>query len=192
MVGENEKALFWIKKSVEINQEAHWSSEWLHVRILEAKIKGEEFITSDFLLGTNFGTGAKPISSLSADSLNSLMRSISYQLNERVTFIKGENKIVAQLLFDLGNLFFLSYNLNYPFNDPIETYELAKKYGFDDPIIDKRIQAASERKPNKYLHQAKKKVVEAVQMNQPLIYTLIFGIIITTLIVIVINSIKKK
>lgn len=49
LLGQNEKALQWIKKSVEIDPNSHKNSEWIHVNILEAKIKGQEFVTTDFL-----------------------------------------------------------------------------------------------------------------------------------------------
>ncbi|MBB1193759.1 hypothetical protein DNC80_08775 [Flavobacterium sp. SOK18b] len=38
LIGENEKALKWINKSIKINPKAHKESEWLHSKILEAKI----------------------------------------------------------------------------------------------------------------------------------------------------------
>jgi hypothetical protein len=36
--GDDEKALEWIRKGIERNPNAHERSEWLHVRILEAKL----------------------------------------------------------------------------------------------------------------------------------------------------------
>ena len=40
MIGENEKALHWIKRAVAIDPASHDNSEWIHVNILEAKIHG--------------------------------------------------------------------------------------------------------------------------------------------------------
>lgn len=36
--GNDEKALEWIKKGIDLNPESHEGTEWLHVRILEAKL----------------------------------------------------------------------------------------------------------------------------------------------------------
>lgn len=58
-----------------------------------------------------------------------------YQLNERVSFIAPKDKIVAQLLFDLGNTAYLLGNYTNSLND----YKEAKKYGFTGQIIEPRI-----------------------------------------------------
>ena len=39
LIGQNENALKWIKKSVELDPKSHNGSEWIHIKILEAKIK---------------------------------------------------------------------------------------------------------------------------------------------------------
>ncbi len=135
LLGDNAEALKWIKKSVQINAASHDSSEWLHVKILEAKIKGDKFITSDFLLNTNFGTDSMPASSLKPAELIRLRKALFYQLNERVTFIHPQDKIVAELLFDLANVALLTGAHIYDVND---VYSMAKKYGYADPLWEKR------------------------------------------------------
>jgi len=99
LLGQNDNALKWINRAIVINPRSHRNSEWLHAKILEAKIKGEQCITSDFLLNTNFGTEPNPQSSLTNSELLNLREVLYYQLNERISFIKPEDKIVAQLLF---------------------------------------------------------------------------------------------
>jgi tetratricopeptide (TPR) repeat protein len=135
LLGENENALKWIKKSVEIDAKSHKGSEWIHIKILEAKLKGEQFITSDFLLNTNFGTEKLPKSSLISWELANLSEELYYQLNERISFVKPKDKIVAQLLFDLANANFLLGNFDVAKND----YEMAKEYGFENNLIEERI-----------------------------------------------------
>jgi hypothetical protein len=56
-----------------------------------------------------------------------------YQLNERVSFVKPKDKIVAQLLFDLGNISYLMREKE----EAAETYKLAKEYGFNKPVLKK-------------------------------------------------------
>ena len=46
--GENEKALNWIQKAMRLHPESHEGTEWLHVKILQAKIAGRS--TTDTLL----------------------------------------------------------------------------------------------------------------------------------------------
>lgn len=134
LMGQNENALRWIKKAVEIDPHSHLGSEWLHVKILEAKIKGDEFITSDFLIGSNFGILAWPHSNLSNPELLRLRDALYYQLNERVSFIQPQDKIVASLLFDLANVAVLTGARH----DALTIYEKAKEYGFADPLLELR------------------------------------------------------
>lgn len=42
LLGQNDSALYWIKRAVQIDPTSHYGSEWLHVKILEAKIEGNE------------------------------------------------------------------------------------------------------------------------------------------------------
>lgn len=137
--GDNANALKWIKKAVAIDPRSHNSSEWIHVKILEAKIKGEQFYTSDFLLKTNFGSSSLPRSDMKEADLEKLADALYYQLNERVSFIEPKEKIVAQLFFDLGNAAFLLTD----YSDAAADYEMAKMYGFSGPIIDERLKIAN-------------------------------------------------
>jgi tetratricopeptide (TPR) repeat protein len=138
LLGDNENALKWIKRAVEIDPTSHKNSEWLHVKILEAKINGEQSINSDFLLNTNFGTDPTPTSSLSKNELLKLRDSLYYQLNERVSFIKPKDKIVAALMFDLANVAFLTNARQ----EALKIYATAKDYGFSDTILQARVDNA--------------------------------------------------
>ena len=138
LAGENEKALRWIKRAVEIDSTSHFNSEWIHVNILEAKIKGEEYYTTSFLLNTDFGDYKVPTSSKNSKELKALSEALYFQLNERMSFVQPKEKIVAQLLFDLGNLAFLTGN----YHDAVADYEIAKTYGFKGTLIADRLKAA--------------------------------------------------
>ncbi len=136
LIGQNENALKWIKKSVELEPKSHHNSEWIHIKILEAKIKGEQFYTTKFLLKTEFGKDTLPKSKLTTKQLQDLSIALYYQLNERISFVKPKEKIVAQLLFDLGNVSFLLEN----YKDALAIYEQAKRYGYKDKLIVQRIE----------------------------------------------------
>lgn len=135
LLGDNKNALTWIRKSVQLNAASHDSSEWLHVRILEAKLAGSAAVNSDFILHANFGRDSMPVSELSKTELLRLRKALFNQLNERLTFTHPEDKIVAQLLFDLGNISLLTGANIYDVND---IYSMAKKYGYSGPLWSKR------------------------------------------------------
>ncbi|WP_051890396.1 tetratricopeptide repeat protein [Chryseobacterium vrystaatense] len=139
LMGNNIEALKWIEKSIKINPGSHFSSEWIHANILKAKIKGGETYSSEALIQTDFGSKRNPETNLSKEELYKLRKSLFYQLNERISFVNPEDKIVAQLLFDLGNVAFLMKFKNEALGD----YEKAVIYGFNDPIIKQRIASLS-------------------------------------------------
>ena len=136
LIGQNENALKWINRSIEIDPASHHNSEWIHAKILEAKIHGEQFYTTKYLLQTDFGTGILPTSKLKKEELQALHQALYFQLNERISLIKPKDKIVAQLLFDLGNIAFLLG----VYSDASEDYVLAKEYGLDGQLIESRIE----------------------------------------------------
>jgi len=135
LLGNNKNALKWIKKAIGLYAKSHDDSEWLHAKILEAKIKGDAFITSDFLLNTNFGIDTIPQSKLTENELKKLKATLVYQLNERMTFIKPENKIMALLLFDLGNVLALLESQA----NAAAVYDLANEYGYSDSLLGIRL-----------------------------------------------------
>ena len=135
LLGDNQNALTWIHKSVQLNPASHDSSEWLHVRILEAKINGAACMNTNFLLHTDFGRDSMPASKLSKDELEQLRKTLFYQLNERLTFVHSQDKVIAQLLFDLADLSLLTGMNIYQVND---LYSMAKKYGYANSIWEAR------------------------------------------------------
>jgi tetratricopeptide (TPR) repeat protein len=141
LLGDNKNALTWIQKAVQLNPASHDSSEWLHIRILEAKIGGNKFMNTNFLLHTDFGRDSMPASELSKTELQHLRKALFYQLNERLTFIHSEDKIVAQLLFDLADLSLLTGMNIYQVND---LYSMAKKYGYAGPLWERRYTNAKQ------------------------------------------------
>jgi tetratricopeptide (TPR) repeat protein len=140
LLGNNELAYQWIKKAVEIDPSSHDSSEWLHVKILEVKIKGDKYLNTQYLLGTDFGTDVLPQSSRSKSELWSLRNAIFYQLNERVSFIKPKDKIVALLLYELGNICTITDEATSAYR----VYQKAKEYGYDSPLFQRRFEYVRE------------------------------------------------
>ncbi|GAA4350812.1 hypothetical protein GCM10023185_08880 [Hymenobacter saemangeumensis] len=140
LLGDNRQALSWIRKAVRIDPASHMGSEWLHVKILEAKLQGKSAVNSKFLLNTSFGTDVLPHTSLSKAQLLKLRDALFYQLNERVSFIQPQETIVAQLLFDLANVAYLTGAKS----ESKFIYTEAQEYGYSNPLLAKRLAALSK------------------------------------------------
>jgi tetratricopeptide (TPR) repeat protein len=113
--GENAKALEWIKESLRRNDRAHQGTEWLHVKILEAKLALErepQWLRTNSVLGIKYDTAGKPLmpERVIADhtgqpkTAQEVEEALVYQLHERLEFVPRPDPVVADLLFELGNL----------------------------------------------------------------------------------------
>ncbi|MCF8428414.1 MAG: tetratricopeptide repeat protein [Bacteroidia bacterium] len=136
LLGQNDSALHWIKRAVEINPNSHRGSEWIHVKILEAKVKAngdEKYLWTHSILSLNFGNDKVPVNKTNLD-LHNLRDHLYDQLNERMSFIKPKDPIVAQLLFDLGNVCALTLDAT----SGLQVYQSAKEYGYSSDLFDIR------------------------------------------------------
>jgi len=126
LIGQNENALKWIKKSVEIDSNSHKKSEWIHIKILEAKINNKLLLDKKHLLNTDFGNSIIPISNLTKNELKKLNEAIYFQLNERTTFVKPKEVIVGELYFNKANIDFILGN----YYDALKEYKFSEDYGY--------------------------------------------------------------
>ena len=149
LLGDNKNALKWIERALELNPNSHEKSEWIHVNILKVKL-GQFPLSSNSLIHTNFGEEDYPKSDLSKVKLEELINQMYFQLNERRSFVGPKDEIVAQLLFDYGNALLL----NDKKAEAKEVYEHAIKYGFESPLIHKRIELANAVKSSETSLQA--------------------------------------
>lgn len=111
LLGKNEKALLWIKEGLNRDPGSHYRTEWLHVKILEAKIaleKDPKWLEKNTVLGIDWEKASADISVTDhrgqQKSAKEIENALAYQLHERMEFVKPPDPIVAQLLFDLSNL----------------------------------------------------------------------------------------
>jgi tetratricopeptide (TPR) repeat protein len=141
ILGKNDSAYFWINKAIQINPESHYGSEWIHLNILKIKMGKASGISSNNLIGTNFGEAVNPFSSMNDSVLKILGQSIYFQLNERMTFIKPKDSIIALLLFDLGNITAITQDLS----TALRNYSKAKEYGFASKEMDLRYEYFSHK-----------------------------------------------
>jgi hypothetical protein len=104
LCGSNQAALFWINEEIKRNPDAHEGTEWLHAKILEAKIsagKDPGYFKKHSVLnlqpdkiGGNISVG-----DFSMEPYE-LADAIEHQLAERMQFVKPPDAPVASLLFD--------------------------------------------------------------------------------------------
>lgn len=136
LLGQNDSALFWITKAIKINPNSHDGSEWIHLKVLEGKLKSngnDNYFLTHNLLSLDFGDSEKPVNKNNIDLLK-LRNQLYHQLNERMSFVKPQDQIVGQLLFDLGNVNAMTMDVK----SGLQVYEVAKKYGFNSELLNKR------------------------------------------------------
>jgi len=104
LMGRDDEALHWITEGIRRNASAHHGTEWLHARIIEAKIAQKQnpnFFQTHTVLdldpkhipeGVNIG-GKMFTQKQIADAIQD-------QLQERLQFVKPPDQAVASLLFD--------------------------------------------------------------------------------------------
>lgn len=136
LAGHDAPALQWIRIGIQRNAKEHYGSEWLHARILEAKIataKDPTYLDHHSVAGIAFeqtlvpelprampaGNDGKPVKPWELNG------ALSYQLHERTGFVRPRDPIVANLLLDWATL-----NLaGGPIENADALYDLAVTYG---------------------------------------------------------------
>lgn len=120
--GDNSNALKWIKEGIKRNPDSHYGTEWLHVKILETKLKLED--DPDYLQNNH----VVDFEELYYNTYK-YREAIFYQLRERMLFVKPKDPLVADLLYAYAivnseNGGFLEYSR--------EALELSEKYGYSN------------------------------------------------------------
>lgn len=134
--GQDSVALRWIRLGIRRNSDEHLRTEWLHARILEAKIaavREPDYLQRHSIAGIRFEAKAAPALPTSMPAGNDgkpvkpweLDLALSYQLRERTQFVPAPDPVVANLLSDWATL-----NLaGGPLENADALYGLAVDYG---------------------------------------------------------------
>jgi len=181
LIGENQKAYTWIKKSIGINPESHNGSEWLHLKILEAKIKNLNDVSGQFLINTDFGSSGVPQTNLSKEEVDKLAKAVYFQVNERISFIEPKDKIISILLFELGNL----VELIGEHENALRIFKSARIYGYNKDILFERV-INSARTDNVYFRERAVKYgsqLRALRESKGNIYSNYISQIETTIVI---------
>ncbi len=107
LTGEDEEALQWIRESVRRDPQEHQGSEWVHVKILEARLalkKDPNWLRKNSVVGWREGQRLPPNERSQPRTPRNLIDSIGYQLNERTQFVSAPDAIVGDLYLTLGDL----------------------------------------------------------------------------------------
>lgn len=140
LLGKNDSAIYWLTRAITINPDSHNGSEWIHLKVLEAKMlsNGDEKILSNIdILNLGFGDEVIPKNPSAFNGKLNIIQietQLYIQLTERMTFIKPKDPVVGKLLFDLGNVCAITKDLK----SAIEIYQKAREYGFNSDLLDKR------------------------------------------------------
>jgi tetratricopeptide (TPR) repeat protein len=128
--GKNSEALRWIKEGIHRNANSHDGTEWLHVKILEAKLGQQadpDFFKKHSVLelqpeqiGDQVAVGSDKI------PIRALRWAIEYQLGERLQFVKPPDAAVASLLFDYAAIEAATVTLE----SAKQVLQLALEYGY--------------------------------------------------------------
>lgn len=95
---------------MERNPDSHQGTEWLHIKILEAKLalaQDPNWLKTHSVLGLNFGKQLRPHFPPELDSQSArerVRKALRYQLSERIPLVSPPDAVVGDLLFDLANL----------------------------------------------------------------------------------------
>lgn len=129
-----DSALKYISLGFEKNPDSHRGTEWVHILILESKIKAkqrQDWMTSNEIITVEQLKEKEPAGRHASDKVN---RAIMYQLHTRAPFTPAPNKVMANILETLGD-----YNAKYgAYENAILAYAYALNYQSNN-YIDRRI-----------------------------------------------------
>ncbi|MGN6153394.1 MAG: hypothetical protein ACTHOH_15530 [Lysobacteraceae bacterium] len=147
LAGFDAIALRWIRIGIQRNADEHEGTEWLHARILEAKVAARRdpgYFATHSVAGVRFedmvlpplptayppGNDGRPVSSFG------LNQALSYQLHERLQFVRSSDPVVANLLLDWATLNLAGGAIE----DAKALYGLAVRYGArSTPLMQARL-----------------------------------------------------
>jgi tetratricopeptide (TPR) repeat protein len=114
LMGNNDSALYYVKRAMTLEPSSHRRSEWIHLKLLEAKLKDADWVYTNSIItinkeSNNFSSGTVTTEE-GEMSIDRLIDQIDYQLHERMIFVKPKDKYVANLLVTLGRLYSLKYD----------------------------------------------------------------------------------
>lgn len=151
--GNDQEALQWIRESVRRDPKEHEGSEWVHVKILEAKLalsRDRNWLRTHSVVGWREGQQLLADARGLVRSPEDLIAPIKYQLRERTQFVNPPDAIVGDLYLTLGDI---AHSYPGAFEDAWErdterssNYQMALQYGtLHDVRARRRMEEADRR-----------------------------------------------
>jgi tetratricopeptide (TPR) repeat protein len=136
LAGNNEEAARWIAEGIRRNPKSHEGTEWLHLKVLEAKI-AQQKDSNYFKTHTVLNLTPQEIRGntlLGEEKLHpaEMEEAIQHQLTERMQFVKPPDPAVASLLFDYAAIEAATRTLE----SAKEILRLAVSYGYPSEKVD--------------------------------------------------------
>ncbi|MEO0898033.1 MAG: tetratricopeptide repeat protein [Bacteroidota bacterium] len=130
VTGQLDHALFYIKKALHMNPEAHHGSEWIHKKILKEKIR---LLRSDGdVLSPNFLQ-----LTLSQKQDPATANQLLWQIRERFPFTPAQNEMMGYLLIELGDCLAYTSSIEYA----KVMYVMAREYhGIPGEMVNSKIE----------------------------------------------------
>lgn len=107
LAGNDEEALQWIRESVRRDPREHEGSEWVHVKILEAKLalkRDPNWLQKNSVLGWREGQRLPLDESSRPRRPLDIINAIQYQIEERTVFVSAPDPIVGDLHLTIGDI----------------------------------------------------------------------------------------
>lgn len=132
--GELDSAHYYIKKSIDINKDAHQGSEWVHLKILRAKMaieKDPDWILSHNVLDLKFNR--EPNDNDYDDNgldIDYELSQVMWQMVERIPFTPEKDLLIANIFKAAGS----SYEQTISMKDGFICYQIAMQYDPEDQL----------------------------------------------------------
>ncbi len=139
--GNNTEASRWIEEGIQRNPQSHYGTEWLHLLILQNKIALETNASTFshermIRLPERFSADTKISIAGHEYTVREVQHAITYQLHERLVFVKPKDLIVSELLYTLAKI----HEETTILEEAEKIFELSLLYGFSDPqLIEDRL-----------------------------------------------------
>jgi tetratricopeptide (TPR) repeat protein len=134
LAGELELAVQWISEGMRRNPDSHKGTEWLHVAILETKLKLEltpDYLSQHHVIEVPESPDAAIVVGENRYSTRQVLTALYYQLSERMVLVKPHDAIVADLLYSYAILQAQHRTLE----SAIPLLELSREYGSAMPQL---------------------------------------------------------
>jgi hypothetical protein len=107
LTGAHEEALQWIRESVRRDPREHEGTEWVHVKILEARIalkSDPNWLRKNSVVGWREGQRFPLDERSRPRTAKDIRRAIDYQLRERTQFVTAPDEIIGDLYLTVGDI----------------------------------------------------------------------------------------